>query len=395
MLKKAFILLFITITVFSCKKEQYQLKWKMPDNDGSVLIYKIQMETIDSLSSVTEDNMRVLVDMVAQMYGDSVNVPVTAKDLYQGLVRQLNMLSYFTVLSKGNDNELKINFITKQVKEYEQIRYLDIYNKFIRKAFFKGSLISNGKLISEEGGEVFDPKINILFELPEKPVGIGDSWSLNIKPPKYALNESQKDSIRNKVTFTDLLVEDGDSIAVLNYQFQSPDKSGNAIRFTGKVKFSLTQGKWLEYTGVLSQKTSGLLPMNHVQKIKLSEISIETYKSLIKQAQKVDLFESSKPEVNKSNQTDPVEKNIVQSPPDGNCPEYFRVQLLASQQPIKNKQAEFKSISLKIDEIVVNPNDKFKYKYTVGKECSKEKINVLLNQVKKSGYPNAYIIKTK
>jgi hypothetical protein len=393
MWKKAYILLLIIITVFSCNKEQYQLKWKLPE--GDVLIYKIQMETIDSLSSVTEDNMRVLVDMVAKMYGDSVNVPVTSKDLYQGLVRQLNMLNYLAVLRQGQAKDIKIDFITRQVKEYEQIRYLDIYNKFIRKAFFKGMLTSNGKLLSEDGGDVFDPKINILFELPEKPVEIGDSWSLNIRPPKHAISKSQIDSIRNKVTFSDMIVENGDSIAVLNYQLQSPDKSGNVIRFAGKVKFSITQGKWMEYTGVLSQKTSGLLPMNHVQKIKLSQISVETYKSLIKQAQKVDLFENNRPEINNGSDPVSVNNNNVNSNTTGSCPEYYRVQLLASKQQIKNKQAEFKNISFPIDEIVINPEERFKYKYTVGKECSREKINAVLLQVQKLGYNKAYIIKTK
>jgi hypothetical protein len=394
MFKKATILLFVIFTVISCNKEQYHLKWKLPE--GEVLIYKIQMETIDSLSSVTEDNIRVLVDMVAKMYGDSVNVPVTSKDLYQGLVRQLNMLSYFSVLRQGPENEIKIDFITKQVKEYEQIRYLDIYNKFIRKAFFKGSLTTNGKLTSDEGGEVFDPKINILFELPEKPVSVGDVWSLNIRPPKHAISKTQIDSIRNKVKFADLKIEDGDTIAILEYQLQSPDKSGNAIRFTGKVKFSITQGKWLEYTGVLSQKSSGLLPMNHVQKIKLSEITVETYKSLIKQAQKVDLFETNHRETNENNTINVnPDKTSETTSPKGNCTIYYRVQLSAAQNPIKNRKAEFKNIPFPIDEIVINPADKFKYKYTVGKECTREDINKILLQVQKSGYPNAYIIKTK
>jgi hypothetical protein len=394
MLKKALLLLFIIFTVISCKKEQYQLKWKL--TEGDVLIYKIQMETIDSLSSVTEDNMTVLADMVAKMYGDSINVPGETKDLYKGLVRQLNMLTYFSILRKGPDKNLKIDFLTKQVKEYEQVKYLDIYHKFIRKAFFKGSLTPNGKLISEKGGNVFDPKINILFELPEKPISIGDTWSLNIRPPEHAISKAQMDSIKNEVRFSDVVVENGDTIAILDYQLQSPDKSGNAIRFAGKVKFSITQGKWLEYTGILSQKTSGLLPMNHVQRIKLNEISVETYKSLIKQAQKVDIFgDDEKTENNIPGNNELMNVNNKDNSSVGNCPEVFRVQLLAAQQPVKDKKSEFKNINYPIDEIVINPGEKFKYKYTVGKECEKGKATELLNQIMKLGYSKAYIIKTK
>jgi hypothetical protein len=387
MLKRILFLLTIVLLVASCKKEVYQLKWKMPD--GEVLIYSIQMETIDSLSSVTEENMRVLVDMVAKMYGDSIDVPPSSSDLYQGLVRQLNMLSYFSILRYGSDKNVKIDFITRQVKEYEQIKYLDIFNKFVRKAYFKGSLTSNGSLISETGGPVFDPKINILFELPEKPVGIGDSWSLNVRPPAHAIDKSQLDSILNKVTFKDLIVQDNDSIAILDYKLQSPDKSGNVIRFTGRVKFSINHGKWLEYTGVLSQKTSGLLPMNHVQKIKLSEITVEKYKSIIKQAQKGDLFGDQKMG------EDPVETNGNETSQTAGCPEVFRVQLLAAQHPLSNPKVEFKNIPYPVDEVIPNPAEKFKYKYTVGKDCERAKAELLLGKIKALGYSKAYIIKTK
>jgi hypothetical protein len=392
MIKKAFLFIFIVISIVSCKKEQYHLKWKLPDSE--VLIYSIQMETIDSLSSVTGDNMRVLVDLVAKMYGDTVNVPVTSNDLYHGLVRQLNKMSYFSILRKGSNKDIKIDFITRQVKEYEQIKYLDIYNKFIRKAFFKGNLAANGKLTSEKGGDVFDPKINILFELPEKPVAVGDTWSLNIRPPEHAISKSQIDSIKNLITFSDLVIDGGDTIAILDYQLQSPDKSGNAISFTGKVKFSISQGKWLEYTGILSQKTSGLLPMNHVQTIKLYEISVQKYKAIIKQAQKVDIFgEENKDEPLDTN-SDPIGENEKLSK-NTDCPEVFRVQLQASQQAIDNPKMEFKNIPYQIDEIIINPSEKFKYKYTVGNECDKQKASELLKQIVKLGYSKAYIIRTK
>jgi hypothetical protein len=399
MLKKILILVVIIITVVSCKKEQYQLKWKIPAED--VLIYKIQMETIDSLSSLSDDNMSVLVSMVASMYGDSIEVPLNSTDLYQGLIRQLNMLAYFSILRKGINNDVKIDFITKQIKEYKEIKYLDIFNKFIKKAFFKGTLTDNGNLIDEKGHNAFDPKINILFELPEKPVAIGESWSLNIKPPDQSLRNSQIDSIKNKVTLTEILIENGDSIALIEYQLQSPDKAGNTLRYSGKGKFNINAGKWIEYTGLLSQKLSGVLPMNHVQRINISEISVETYKSLIKQAQKEDLFKDMNSNINHDIQHPDTEKKKNSEVKNNNfnvgvknCPEVFRVQILASQSKVSDKVAEFKNIPYQIDEIVINPSEKFRYKYTVGKECEKSNASILLEKIKKLGYTKAYIIKT-
>jgi hypothetical protein len=389
MIRKIVVLFCLVLAFYGCDKEKHLLKWKIPQ--GEVLIYSIKMETIDSLSSVTEDNMKVLVDMVARMYGDSLDLTVTENDLYHGLVKQLNMLSYFAIIRQAPNQEIKIDFITKQVKEYEQIKYLDIFNKFIRKAFFKGSLTTNGRLIHESGAPVFDPKINILFELPEKPVSVGDSWSLNIRPPDHAINKAQLDSIKNQVTFSDMIIENDDSIAILDYSLQSPDKAGNAIRFTGKVKFSITQGKWLDYTGVLSQKTSGLLPMNHVQKIKLTEISVETYKSIIKQAQKQDIFGY------KVQNEEGISSlgNDGENEKEPDCPVIYRIQLLATQNPIQDKQTEFNNIPFKVEEIIPDPSEKFRYKYTVGKFCNMEEAKRILAEIQKLGFTGAYVIKSE
>jgi hypothetical protein len=401
MIKKLIFVIILIFSLISCGKEKYELRWKVPTED--VLIYKIQMETIDSLSSVSEDDMSSLVKMVAKMYGDSVNVPINSQDIYQGLISKINSLSYFSILRQGPDNETKIDFITRINKQYDQAKYMDIFNKFIKKAVFKGALSSKGELYGEDGSVVFDPKINILFELPEKPVSVGDTWSLNIKfTDKQNKNDKIKDTL-NQVKFVDLSVGGKDSIALLEYQLQGPENVGRALSYVGKGKFNINKGKWVAYTGVLTQKVSGIVSMNQVQKIKLSEITVETYKTLIKEAQKVDVLEvdHEKPEINNipeeldsKEQIKPNNEVKKQTKTKIGCPEVYRVQILASQQPVKNGAKEFKGCRYLIDQIVISNKDKFKYKYTIGKECNMDKAKALLTEVKKSGFPNAYIIKT-
>ncbi len=395
MLRKILLFLFVGFAFVACQKDKYKLKWKVPS--GEVLIYSIKMETIDSLSSVSQEGLQELVELVAKMYGDSVEVAVNTDDLYQGLVRQLNLLSYFSIIRQGSGDDLKVDFITRQTKQYGPIKYKGIFSKFIKKAFFKGSLKSNGDLTSDAGEEAWDPKINILFQLPSKPVAIGESWSLNVVPDWQVTAKEQADSMKNTVTLTDIIVEGADTIAVLKYDLQSPDKSGRTLGFNGEAKFNINAGKWVSYTGRLSQKTSGMLAMKHVQQIKLTEISIEKYKSILKQAQKVDIFDTGKDfEEDTDNSTDEetVEDEKKNETSEVNCPEVFRVQLLAAQNPVKDKAAQFKGINLPVDEIVLSETEKFKYKYTVGKECDREKANAILEEVKKAGFPNAYVIKT-
>ncbi len=290
MIQKVVLFLFICVALLACEKDRYQLQWKVPA--GDVLIYRIKMETIDSLSSVSEENLQELVEQVAKIYGDSVEVAINTSDLYNGLIRQLNLLSYFSIIRQDVNNGIKIDFITRQTKQYGPIKYRDIFSKFIKKAFFKGILRSDGVLTSIEGEEAWDPKFNILFQLPNKPVAIGESWSLNVVPAWQKTVKEKADSIVNKVTLVDIITEGADSIAILKYELQSPDKSGRAMGFTGEAKFNISTGKWVSYIGTMSQRTSGLLPMKHVQKIKLYEISVQKYKSILKQPQKVDIFDA-------------------------------------------------------------------------------------------------------
>ncbi|MFN8258832.1 MAG: hypothetical protein U0W24_24295 [Bacteroidales bacterium] len=402
MIKRSILLTILILSVLSCGKEKLELQWKVAPEE--VLIYKIQMETIDTLSSVPEDAMSSLVKMVAKMYGDSVNVPVNSEDIYQGLISSINSLSYFAILRQGVENEMKIQFITRANKQYAREKYLDIFNKFIRKAVFKGSLLNNGELYNDEGQEVFDPKINILFELPEKPVAVGDVWPLRIKFTDQKIDKENARDTLNQVKFTELLVENGDSIAVLEYKLQGPENVGRALNYVGKGKFNMNKGKWDSYTGILTQRVSGIVSMKQVQKIKLTEISVEKYKNLIKEAQKVDVLDVDydKPEIkdqeiapeNEKETNKTTEKIKVQTSHKSDCPQVYRVQILATQQPVKDGAKEFKNCKYRVDQLVMPTTEKFRYKYTVGKECTQEKAKVLLSEIKKSGFPNAYIIKT-
>jgi len=401
MIKNSVFVIILIFSIISCSSEKYELQWKIPAEE--VLIYKIQMETIDSLSSVPEEDMSSLVKMVAKLYGDSVEVPINSEDIYQGLISKINSLSYFSILRQGAENDMKIDFITRINKQYDQEKYMDIFNKFIKKAVFKGNLSMNGDLYNEEGNPVFDPKINILFELPEKPVSVGDTWPLNIK---FVEHQNKKEKIKdtlNQVKFVELLIDGEDSIAVLEYQLQGPENVGRALSYVGKGKFNLNQGKWISYTGVLTQKISGIVSMKQVQKIKLSEISVETYKSLIKAAQKVDVLNVDLDKIESDNSSEetesdePIKSNNevkTNTKPKSDCPVVYRVQVLASKVPVKDGAKEFKGCKYQIDQIIPSSKDQFKYKYTIGKECTMEKAKTLLSEVKKAGFPNAYIIKT-
>ncbi len=288
MLKQLLFILFLSNLLFACnydKDKKYSLKWKVADND--VIIYNIKMKTVDSLSKISKTRMKVLIESLSNIYGDSIIITKDTDDLYKGLVKQLNMMSYFALIRHNDENSLKIDFITKQTKQYNQIKYLELFNKFIKKAFFKGLLKTDGHLVTEEGEAIWDPKINILFQLPSKPVSIGEFWSLNIIPE---WQKERKMNFSNKVTLSDISIENGDTVALLKYDLQNTEQSGKKLGFNGNARFNISKGKWIEYEGTLSQQTTDMLSMKQTQYMKLSEISVSQYKSLLKKTQKSSLF---------------------------------------------------------------------------------------------------------
>ena len=130
--------------------------------------------------------------------------------------------------------------------------------------------------------------IAMLFELPNKPVKIGDSWTLEINFITNDQNFKCDSAFKaNKVTLIDLKQVKGETIAVLKYEFEeyvegifnSPAmfRSGGAIPTTMKftfhalAEFSIKKGRWLSYDGIMSLKANGVMTANTKKKFSLIE----------------------------------------------------------------------------------------------------------------------------
>ncbi len=117
--------------------------------------------------------------------------------------------------------------------------------------------------------------IAILFQLPSKPVSVGDKWGLNIhlisNDQNFVCDSAYK---INEVELIDIRIENNEHIAVLKYnieeyvkgEFSMPSfmSSGNSttpttMRLThnGTAEFSVEQGKWLNYNALMSYTATG------------------------------------------------------------------------------------------------------------------------------------------
>ena len=77
------------------------------------------------------------------------------------------------------------------------------------------------------------------------------------------------------------------------------------------------------------------------------------------------------------------------------CREYvYQVQIMASREPLPLNYKPFKKLSMRIEQHL-NPNSPFKYKYVVGHEFEKSKIEKLRRHVARKGFKDAFIISSR
>jgi hypothetical protein len=78
---------------------------------------------------------------------------------------------------------------------------------------------------------------------------------------------------------------------------------------------------------------------------------------------------------------------------DENCPVIYSVQILASAKAIPLDSPKFKNIGYKVEQRYDSNHPKYKYKYLIGNECSLQKANKLKGQLRRKGFPGAFLVK--
>ncbi len=407
MIKNILFFILVMLIVSSCTKEHYSLKWKV-DNYTPV-IYSTKMKIIDSLSLMMEkQNTEKMLDSMSAMKDDTMNLPSEMANFQADMINLMNSYRYFSIIKRVG-SEITVEVIGKPNREIE-LKYLGSMRGFPQEqSFFKGKISSEGKLTSPFP----DPKFTIVFELPSKPVSIGESWPLNIKFQKKGdLTDLSGTATKNKVTFVDVLKKGEDLIAILSYEIKSPNRLaysvlGNAIHFKGKGDFNITQGKWEKFKGYYAQASAGINVMKQTEKIELAEVSIAEFNSfsplkpqtlsdvtITKKDSKKDKENnlsalSTKIDIKNNNQADSIIKK-------SDCPTLYSVQILATKEPVITGSKEFKDFDYRVQEKVSDKNNEiYKYKYIVGNFCSVVKARKLRDDIRKSGFPKAFVIKTE
>jgi hypothetical protein len=390
-MKHTFFILIIISILASCQDSSYQLSWKL--KEGDKLIYLTRMEIINTKTYVSDsNNIQKLTESMKKMHGDTLDVPIEMRDMYNNIIDQSNAIQHISILEPLND-DINLEVLAKRKKQLSQPKYP--LKNFIpaESVFFSGNIKPDGSIAGNKKDFLQNYLIKILFELPKNKVSIGDSWSLDIKMYDF----SKKSGI-NKVSLVDIISRDSDEIAVLKYRIKSSDKKQNMfigrINYSGTAEFNITKGKWEQFEGTLIFTSKVFTEMRQTQKLELTEISEPDYQALIKSYEKLNGTEIAEEITSESeNKTKKTKLDEIKNLKTQKCPVIYSVQILATDEPLPLNSKKFRGIPYKIQQRYEPAQPKFKYKYMVGDECSLDGAFKLKDQIIAAGFPKAFIVK--
>ena len=289
----AALLLLFTITVASAQKaKEVDLRWKLAE--GEELKYGTVMKEIDS--STFELNFdRSLFPLSDTSKEDREK----SKQLFKEFNEAFQNLDYITTLTSKEGGVVDIVMRTRPKDEVEiedeqdsSKKEVDAMVRMMQKmsqgVMLRGSVYENGDIHSFWLKSGQKNLIAAFFQLPADPVKVGDKWPLEINfianGQNFICDSSYK---KNEVTLVDIQVIDGETIASLQYDIEeyvigdvvagsffgagSENNPKTMLNFThqGLAEFSIDQGRWLTYDGIMGVKASGFMDADKKTKFTL------------------------------------------------------------------------------------------------------------------------------
>lgn len=282
-------LISLGLSTFSQTKDSTVfLKWKLKPNEA--LSYKTIMEETDTANRVSF-SMKGLSKMMGKN-GDTTHDADFDK-VFKQLNNEVQNTKFETRLTEKRKGIVDIELYAKSdeakpVKaENPANKELDaskmLMNKALAGVMLRGSVYEDGTIESFYTKNEQKNLLAMFFELPGKPIKIGDSWPVSIHLISMDQNFTCDSSYRkNNVTLIAIENKNGEHIANLKYDiaeyvegsFNSPFddskvKTMMKMTFQGMGYFSLEKGRWVVYDGVMSLSSTGMMASKSTQKLSL------------------------------------------------------------------------------------------------------------------------------
>ncbi len=284
----AFLLISCSNTTQKKKITEVELNWKLSNND--TIFYKTVMNEIGE-SSFDMDFGGVFDKM-----NDSTNSGFKdfGKNFFKDIKDQWNNTNLITKVYNSSNFEdvIEIEMIAEQ-KEKDEDDTEDsngFMSSMMKGTMLRGSFYKSGELHSFWVKSTQKNLLSLFFELPNGSIKVGDSWTLdNVNfignDQNFVCQEADK---KNTITLTKVEEINGDTIATVEYNileyvlgdFNTPAFFGNSGKSTetemkfiykAEAQFSIQEGKWISYNGIMSLDSRGALKSVQRQKFALIE----------------------------------------------------------------------------------------------------------------------------
>ncbi len=266
------------------KDKTIKMKWIIPTNKS--IKYETVMNVIGN-STFEMDFGKLFNKIIDSALTDKENL---GKDFFNKLQKSFSNTNLLTILSNSSDfdNVVDIKMITKEKKKEKKDtnEISSIMQSMMKGVMLRGSVYKTGKLHSFWLKSSQKNLLSLFFELPEKELKIGDTWTLN--NVNFIANDQnficKKANKKNIVTLTDIKKDGDETIAVIDYDileyvsgdFNNPfakesTKTSMEFIYKANAKFSIEEGKWVSYNGIMSFNASGFMISKQKKKFALIE----------------------------------------------------------------------------------------------------------------------------
>ncbi len=257
------------------------LRWKL--GNGESIAYKASMDPVDPAEEVL---LRIDVKAIAE----GLSIPDEVKEEFLEF-RQRTHASMTNILTKKPNGRISVKMIADSSAvadspvTSEDSVLADLIKKINGTVQLRGEMDEAGKVTSFYLEKRQSDLISMWFELPEDPVKVGDTWSVDVNfvtmGHGYIVNKADR---TNQVTLTALTkTEDGDLVATIEYvfseyaegtfQFPGSEEGISSVMscgFYAQAKFLVNKGRWLEFKGQARVKMTGMMASDSHQHLNMT-----------------------------------------------------------------------------------------------------------------------------
>jgi hypothetical protein len=280
--------LLLCITVITCYGQQdgmYLLKWKLQPKE--VVTYKTFMKT-------ERGSKADLSGFAKQMDLDTNGTGSAQMQSFMKDIERFTPDHYLTHLEKKRGGVIKIEMVpinnkvpndTSVTNGFSQLMSAMSTEVALRAAVYENGAIQSFYLRNDQANIVA-----LFFQLPGKPVKVGDTWEVGTNFISLDQNFKCDSSFRrNNVTLSSIEKVGDDNVVTIKYNieefvtgnFSMPfPQSGSDIKmksietsfkviYKAAARFSVKQGRWLSYEGEFEETNTGMMAGHSLMKYAL------------------------------------------------------------------------------------------------------------------------------